>query len=136
MCIHIHIHTTGRGHYFSLLFYLLFICQPFNPSPSAGRGCGVKDQLFSPPYTLFIFLSRIGSALPHRVNSRQQVDYVVYSRSHSFHGGNQTTNKKPDVSGVEPSTFPPKSNSGTPTPSARGEHPTFNPKITTFYVEN
>ena len=95
MCIHIHIHSTGRGHYFSLLFYLLFICQPFNPSPSAGRGCGVKDQLFSPPYTLFIFLSRIGSALPHRVNSRQQVDYVVYSRSHSFHGGNQTTNKNP-----------------------------------------
>ena len=67
-----------------------------------------RDQPISPRYTPCILISRIGSALPHRVNSQQtnSVDYVVYSRSHAFHDGNQTTKEKPNAFGIEPSTFP------------------------------
>ena len=55
-----------------------------------------RDQPISPRYTPCILISRIGSALPHRVNSQQtnSVDHVVYSRSHAFHDGNQTLRRK------------------------------------------
>ena len=82
-----------------------------------------RDQSISPRYTPCILISRIGSALPHRVNSQQtnSVDYVVYSRSHAFHDGNQTLRRKnPNTTGIEPSFFPPRGGRRTSTPPARG----------------
>ena len=78
-----------------------------------------SEQPISPRYTPCILISRIGSALPHRVNSQQtnSVDYVVYSRSHAFHDGNQTLRRKnPNTTGIEPSFFPPRGGRRTSTP--------------------
>ena len=102
----------ARGHPYYLLFIHLFHCHTLNPSLSAGRESVVsRDQPISPRYTPCILISRIGSALPHRVNSQQthSVDYVVYSRSHAFHDGNQILRRKnPNTTGIEPSFFPPR----------------------------
>ena len=78
-----------------------------------------RDQPISPRYTPCILISRIVSALPHRVNSQEtnSVDYVVYSRSHAFHDGNQTLRRKnPNPTGIEPSFFPPRGGRRTSTP--------------------
>ena len=55
-----------------------------------------RDQPISPRYTPCILISRIASALLHRVNLQQtnSVDYVVYSRSHAFHDGNKHYEEK------------------------------------------
>ena len=55
-----------------------------------------RDKPISPRCTPCILLSRIGSAIPHRVNSRgtNSVNYIIYSRSHAFQGGNQTLSRK------------------------------------------
>ena len=82
-----------------------------------------RDQPITPRFTPCILISRIGSALPHRVNSQQtnSVDYVVYSRSYAFHDGNQTLRRKnPNTTGIEPSFFPPRGGRWTSTPPGRG----------------
>ena len=73
-------------------FSFLFLSH-FEPLPFRGMSLwsqGIYSSL--PRYLPCISISRIGSALPHRVNSHQthSVDNFVCSRSHAFHGGNHT----------------------------------------------
>ena len=63
------------------------------------RGMSLWSQGIYPSlpwYMPCILISRIGSALPHRVNSHQtnSIDYFVCSRVHTFHGGNNTMRRK------------------------------------------
>ena len=104
--------------------FLLFLSH-FKPLPFRGMSLwsqGIYPSL--PRYTPCILVSRVGSALPHRVNSHQtnSVDYVVYSRSHAFHGGTQTLRRKHIASGIESSVSAPKGDSRTLTPPERSGH--------------
>ena len=36
-------------------------------------------------------------------DTKHTVGYIVYSRSHAFHGGDQAPKEKPNASGIEPS---------------------------------
>ena len=75
-----------------------------------------------PRYTPCILVSRIGSALPHRVKSHQTnlVDYFVYSRSHAFHGRNHTLRRKTQCIGNRTLDFYPNGESRTIGPPGRG----------------
>ena len=60
-----------------------------------------------------IALSQIRSALPHRVNlDKHLVACVVYSRSHAFHGGNQTPKENPTHQESNPRLSQPQGNTG------------------------
>ena len=107
---------------FALLLFLVLVTLSTPPLPRDGSVVS-RDQPMSPRYTPCILISRVGSALSHRVNSQQtnSVDYVVYSRSHAFHNGNQTLRRKnPNTTGIEPSFFPPRGGRRTSTPPGRG----------------
>ena len=52
-----------------LITFSLFHTQ--TPPPPRDESVASRDQPISPRYTSCIYVSRIGSALPHRVNSRQ-----------------------------------------------------------------
>ena len=104
-------------------FFFLFTLE--TPPLPRDESVVSRDQPISPRYTPCILISRIGSALPQRVNSHQtnSVDYVVYSRSHAFHDGNQTLRRKnPNTTGIEPSFFPPRGGRRTSTPGRGGIH--------------
>ena len=90
------------------LHFLLFLSH-FEPL-SFFRGTSPWSQgiYSSLPGTRLAFWSR-GLGQHSRTAStldKYSVDYVVYSRSHAFHDGNQTTKKNPNAFGIEPSTFP------------------------------
>lgn len=76
--------------------------------PSVFRKTAARSRFefagLSPRYTPSIAVSRIGSALPQRVNSRQTiaVDYAISSRSYAPNGDNQILRKKksPRSSGI------------------------------------
>ena len=74
----------------SQLLTATFLLSHFEPLPF--RGMSLWSQAIYPSlprFTPCMLVSRIRSALPHRVNSQQtnSVDYFVYSRSHAFHDG-------------------------------------------------
>ena len=80
------------------------------------------NQPISPQYTPCISVSRIRSALPHRVNAQQSdsVDYVVHSRSPAFHSENQTLRRERSIYLISNPRSPrPKSDSRTLTPPGR-----------------
>ena len=81
----------------SIQYREFFFLSHFDSLPFRGMSLwsqGIYPSL--PRYTPCILVSRIGSALPHRVNSHQttSVDYFVCSRSHAFHGRNHTFRRK------------------------------------------
>ena len=80
----------------------------FKPLPFRGTSPWSQGiNHLSPVHALHFGLADWVSIPAPRQLTTNSVDYVVYSRSHAFHGGNQTTKKKPDVSGIQPSIFPP-----------------------------
>ena len=88
--------------YYDSIIIILFISHTFNPPPLPRDESVVsRDQPISPRYTPCILISRIGSALPHRVYSHQhtQSTTFVYSRSHAFHGRNHTLRRKTQLIG-------------------------------------
>ena len=103
--------------------FLLFFMSHFEPLPFRGTSLwsqGIESSL--PRYTPCILVSRIGSALPHRVNSHltNSVNYFVYSRSHAFHGGNRTLRNKTQCIGNRTLDFYPNDESRTITPPGCG----------------
>ena len=86
--------NSSNIHIYIYIYYILAHLEPF---PFRGTNLwsqGINSSL--PRYTPCILVSRIGSALPHRVNSHQQTQSTtfVYSRSHAFHGRNHTLRRK------------------------------------------
>ena len=93
----------------SLLGVFIF-CHTLNPSPSAGRVRGLNGSThLSPVHALHFGLADcVSTPAPRPLSTNTKLTIrIVYSRSHAFHNGNQTTEKRPHASGIEPSTFPP-----------------------------
>ena len=107
-----------------LFIYLFIYFSHFKPLPFRGTSpwsLGINPSF---PGTRLAFWSR-GLGQHSRTAptlDKHPVDYVVYSCSHAFHGGIQTTKKTPTHLDSNPRLSHPKGNSGTPTPPGRGGH--------------
>ena len=104
----------------NLLF--IYFRHTLNPSPSAARVRGLKGINPSLFGTCLAFWSRgLGQRL-HTASTldKHSADYFVYSRSHAFHNGNQTTKKNPTHLESNSRLSHPKGNSVTPAPPGRG----------------
>ena len=103
--------------------YLFIILSHFEPLPFRGMSLWSQGTYPSlPRYTPCILVSRIGSALPHRVNSHQtnSVDYFVYSHAHAFHGRNDTLGRKTQRIGNRTLDFYPNGEGRTIRPPGHG----------------
>ena len=92
-----------------------------NTSPSAGRVRGLKGSTnLSPVHASHFGLADwVSTPAPRQLSTNIQLDCVVYSRCHVFHGRNQTTKKNPTHLESNPRPSHPKGNSGTPTPYSK-----------------
>ena len=113
------------------LHFFFFFLSPFEPLPFRGVSLwsqGIYPSL--PRYTPCILASRVGSALPHRVNSHQTnlVDYFVYSRFFAFHGRNHALRRQTQRIGNRTLDFYPNGENRTIRPPGHGGS-FFNAKI-------
>ena len=105
-----------------MLFFFLCICHTLAPSPSAGRGCGLKGSThLSPVHALHFGLADwVSTPAPRQLSTNTQLTTLFTHALTLSTMGIRLRRRNPTHLESNPRLSHPKGNSGTPTPPGRG----------------